>query len=356
MTDVFAIQDDISQAIAEKLRLRLAGDRSFVKRPSESLEAFNLYLKGRYYLQRETPEGISKGKECCELAIAADPNYAQAWCGLALFWWYQGYTGVVPAREASARCLEAMHKALELDERLSLAHSCMGVFKAQQFDWEGSEREFRRALELGSEDYMFWHQYGCWHLMPMGRPDEAIIVMRKALETDPLSPFLHFSLGVAYFAARKYDQSIEQYRNALELDPHYGSAHLWLAFSLMMKGQSDEAAKEIEIAMHLMGRSPLYLGALGLAYGRAARILEAREILAELQDLVQKTYVPPFYFVYIYLGLREIDKCFDWMEKSIEAQDFAIFSIAWFPIFDPLRSHPRYRALLRRMNLIDAPQ
>ena len=268
-----------------------------------------------------------------------------------LYWWYQDYFGAIPARETSARCLEALHKALELDERLSLAHSIMGCLKAQQFDWEGSEREFRRALELGPEDYLFWHQYGCWHLIPMGRPDEAVIVMRKNLETDPLSPFLRFSLGIAYCAARKYDQSIEQYRNGLELDPHYGSTHLWLAYSLLMKGQFDEALKEIKIAIHFMGRSPLCLGALGLAYGRAARIHKAQEILAELQDLAQKTYVPPSYIAYIYLGLGEMDKCFDWLEKSVERQDFTIFILSWFPIFDPLRSDPRYNALLRKMNL-----
>jgi serine/threonine protein kinase/Flp pilus assembly protein TadD len=351
MTDVFAIQDEISQAIAEKLRVHLSGDRPIVKRHTENIEAYNLFLKGRYYNLKGTPESAAKSKEYYEQAIAADPNYALPWFGLAVFYWFLGYMGVLPAKAANAKCREASLRALELDEMLPEAHSIIGVVKAEQFDWKGAESEFRRALELGPDLWDVWWHYSMWYLVPMRRLDEAVVAMRRQLQLDPLSPMLQLALGIAYSMDRQYDRAIEQYRNALDLDPHFGMAYLYLGIALLGAGKSDEGDRAIETVVQLLGRSPHLLGALGFAYARAGRTGEAQRVLAELQDLTHKAYVPPFHFARIHIGLGEMDKALDWLEKAVEEHDSMIFLISIYPLPDPLRSHPRFHALLRKMNL-----
>ena len=188
MTDVFAIQDEISQAIVEKLRVRLAADRPLVKRHTENVEAYNLYLKARYQLFRFTPEGLAKSKEYYEQAIALDPNYALAWHGLAGFYNLLGMYGHMPPKAANAQAEQATRKALQLDDLLAEAHAMMGALRASEFDWKGAELEFSRALELDpkSEDVLRWYDH--YYLGPMKRVDEAVTAFLRAVEMDPLSP------------------------------------------------------------------------------------------------------------------------------------------------------------------------
>jgi tetratricopeptide (TPR) repeat protein len=187
--------------------------------------------------------------------------------------------------------------------------------------------------------------------MPMRRIDEAILAMQSEVELDPLSSMSQSPLGTAYFLARQYDRAIEQYRNALELSPHYGAAHMFLGMTLILLGKPGEGVRAVETGVSLMGRSPLFLAALGSAYAKAGRIGDAQKILAELQALAQKAYVPSFHFALIYMGLGETDKCLDWLEKAIEERDYMAFLLPVHPLFDPIRAHPRYPALIRKMNL-----
>jgi serine/threonine protein kinase/Tfp pilus assembly protein PilF len=350
MTDVFAIQDEISQAIAEKLRVRLSGDRPLVKRYTENVEAYNLYLKGRYQLAKFTAESMAKSKDYYEQAIAIDPNYTLAWSGLADFYHRMGDLGHMPQKAANAQSSRAALKALELDEMLPEAHAMMGVLQADDFDWRGAEREFHRALELDpiSEDARLY--YALFYLAPMRRFEEAIAVSQKALELNPLSPIPQMYLGLNYFISQRYDRAIEQCHNALELDPHYYQAHRLLGASNIEAGKFDEGIQAFEMAVQLSGRVPFDLGMLGRAYAGAGRLGEAQKLLAELQDLAQKTYVLPSSFASIYLGLGSIDKCIDWLERAVNDRETLIASIK-FAFFDSLRSHPRYHALLRKMNL-----
>jgi eukaryotic-like serine/threonine-protein kinase len=351
MIDIFAIQDEISQAIAEKLRVHLSGNRPMVKRRTENMEAYNLYLKGRYYLLKMTPDGIAKGKEYYEQAIAADPDYALPWFGLAVFYYFLGNQGIMPAKAARAKCWAASLKALELDEMLPEAHGMIGVLKATQFDWKGAEAELHRALELGPKVWDVWMHYSFWYLLPMRRLDEAVVTMREALKLDPLSPIAHGVLALTHLMARQFDRGIEQFRNALELNPNYGTAHLYLGMILIYTGKADDGISAVETGVKLMGRSPLFLSLLGAAYALIGRLSDAQKILAELQNLTQKAYVPAFSYAQIYLGLGEIDESFDWIEKAVEEGEFMVFSLPVHPLVDPLRSHPRYHALLRKMNL-----
>ena len=351
LTDVFAIQDEICQAIVDKLRLELAPGRPLVKRYTENVEAYNLYLKGRYHLYRWTPEGSAKSKEYYEQAIAVDPNYALAWHGLASFYFSLGFLGVMPPKAANAQSSQATLKALELDDMLAEAHAMMAVLRASDYDWKGAEREFLRALELDPKSEDVWMNYDYYYLVPMRRLDEAVAASRRALELNPLSPFLHFRLGYRYFLTRQWDRAIEHCRNALELDPHYYPAHLILGVSWVRTGKCGEAVRAMETAAQLAARSPFVLGILGSTYARAGRVGQARKLIAELQELAQKTYVHPYCFMTIYFGLGEIDTGFEWFEKAVDERDSWILHILVHPAFDPLRSDPRYPALLRKMNL-----
>jgi serine/threonine protein kinase/Tfp pilus assembly protein PilF len=351
MTDVFAIQDEISQAIAEKLRVRLSGERGMERLRTEKPEAYNLYLKGRYFFVRLVPESISKCKEYYEQATILDPFYALPWFGLALYYWYLGYEGSLAAKEANAMAREAVLKALELDETLAEAHSFMGVHKTIEFDWNGANLEFQRALELCPRHWDVLYHYSQYGLLPMGRQDEAIAMMQRALETDPLSPILHVMLAYVYMYARKYGRAIEQLHIALELDPYFGLAHQHYSRVLSMTGKYSESIRAGEACVQIMGRGPIYLSALGYAYGRAGQSDEAQRILEELRDLSRNSYAPALSLAEVHLGLGEMDKCLDWLERAVEERESVACLIHVDPTYDPLRTHSRYRALLRKMNL-----
>jgi serine/threonine-protein kinase len=351
LTDVFAIQDEISQAIAEKLRVRLSGGRPLVKRQTENIEAYNLYLMGRYHFLKYTPEGMAKSKEHFEKAIELDPNYALAWFGLAHLYHFLGGIGFMPPKPAKAKCRQATLKALELDKMLPEAHAMMATLQANEYEWKEAELGFRRALELGPESAEVFQLYWTFYLVPMRRWDESIELVRKAIEMDPLSPARQASLGYLYYNMRQYDGAIDQLRKALDLNPHYTFAQMLLGYCYILTGKLDEGIRVCEMAEQLWGRNPPSLGFLGGAYTSAGRIGEAQRLLGELQELAEKAYVPGSYFALIYSGLGEIDKALDWFEKAIEERDVTITAYYVMPMFDPLRSHPRYHALLRKMNL-----
>ena len=351
MTDVFAIQDEICQAIVDKLRVELVAGRPLVKRYTENVEAYNLYLKARNQLWKWTPEGFGKGREYYEQAIAVDPNYALAWFGLAEFYYLLGNFGFMPPKAANAHSSQAALKALELDDMLSEAHAMMGVLRASEFDWKGAEGEFGRALKLDPKSEDVWKWYDYYYLVPMRRLVEAVAASRRAVDQDPLSPFLQWRLSWRYYLTRQWDRAIEQCRYILELDPNYYPGHLSLGVSYVHTGKPDDAIRAFESCAQLSGRIPVCLGVLGWAYAWAGRIGQAQKLLEELQDLAKKAYVSAWSFGFIYAGLGEIDTCFDWFEKAVEERDPMIFHIHVDPTYDSLRSHPRYAALLRKMNL-----
>jgi TolB-like protein/Flp pilus assembly protein TadD len=350
MADAFVIQDEISQAIAERLRLSLAGIRPFGARRTQNMEAYNLYLKARFHLSNFTPESTRKGKEYFEQAVAVDPSYAQPWYGLAGLSLAMGSSGKIPPKTAYMESRRNLLQALALDEMLPEAHSLYGALLVCEYDWKGAEREFGRALELGPEVSDVWNLYGVHYLMPMRRFDEAITATRKAVELNPLSPLLHMSLGARYFFVQQYAQVIEHCSNALELNSNFALAHLWIGFARIRLGEIHDGMRAIETGIELLGRSPLYLGILGHVYALAGRTEEARKFLEQLQTIGPNEYVPAIAFGIIYFGLGEMEKGFDWLEKAVEEQDlFHIFHFGF--LFDPIRPHPRYHALLRKMNL-----
>ena len=335
----------------DKLRVELEAGRPTTRRYPENVEAFNLYLKGRYHLNKFTADSMAKGKGYFDQAIKMVPDYALAWYGLAQYYYALGFTEYTSPKEANAKSSRAALKALELDEMLAEAHAMVAILRGSEFDWEGAAREFRRALELNPKSSEVWSNYDFYYLVPMRRLDEAIALTRKALDLDPLSPFLHWRLGLWHYFAWQWDRAIDQFHNALELDPHYWTAHLFLGDTYIQTGNFDEAIQKIDEATQLTGRNTLALSCLGRAYAAVGRVDEARGLLIQMQELAHKSYVSPYSFAWIYFALGETDKCLDWLEKGIDECESRSIHIHIHPIYDPRHSHPRFKALLRKMNL-----
>ena len=348
MTDVFAIQDEISQAITEKLRARLSGDRQVIKRPTENIEAYNLNLKGRYYRSKLTPDSLAKSKECFEKAIALDPNYAAPWHGLAAIYGTSATMGFSQPRFAIEQSRLPILKALELDNTLPEAHAHLGGMWAVEFDWRGAEREFLRALQLGPSIWDVWYLYSFFYLIPKQRLEEALAAMRKAQELDPLSPVVNANLGYIYMLLKQYDQAIGLCKNALELDSNLPAANTYLGFAHIVKGEQDEAIRICDTIKPSLGRVPVVQGGLGYVYAMAGRIGEAHRILEELQIAARNSYVPAWSFAVIYMGLGETEKAFDWFDKAVEEHSPLILSSSFYMFlnYEHLSSHPRYKALL----------
>ena len=355
MTDVFAIQDEISQAIVEKLRVRLAGDRPLVKRHTENAEAYNLFLRGRHCIHRLTQESLARGKEYLEQAIALDANYALAYTGMAEYYWASAFWGFMVGSEAVRRAKSAALAALKLDDTLAEAHAQLGVARGiGDFDWVGAEQEFRRALELNPASPIVHYYYGLHCLRPMGRLDEELSEARRVVELDPLSARYTANLGYVYDVMGQHDLAIAQHRRAMDLDPSMYMPHSLLAGAYGHMGRFEEATAEAQKACELSGRNARTLGLLAWAYGQAGRRGGARALLKELTTRHRTTYVPPFAMAAAYVGLGKVDQVLEWLEKGIEERDLMIVcSLKYEQVNAPPDAHPRYEALLRKMNLQD---
>jgi serine/threonine-protein kinase len=357
MTDVFAIQDEISQAIVEKLRVRLAGDRRLVKRYTENLAAYDLCLKARYHLLKMTREGREAGRKYCEQAIALDPNYALAYVVLAESNFWSAFWGSTDPREAFARAKSAALEALRLDDTIADAHSALGtVLGSGEFDWHGAEREFCRALELSPSSavvrYDYAWCYAMWFLYPLGRVEQALTEMRRALELDPLDPFYNSLLGHLLHATRRVEAAIVQLKHAIDLDPTFFFPYWFLSIVYVLNGRLDEALAAAEKANELSGADALTMGALGSICGRAGRTAEARQVLEELTARRRLTYVPASALAFLHAGLGDQDEARKWIARGIEERDpIVVTALKSAPTYDVTRSHAAYPALLRKMNL-----
>jgi serine/threonine protein kinase/Tfp pilus assembly protein PilF len=353
MTDVFAIQDEISQAIADKLRVRLVGGRPLAKHYTENLAAYDLCLKARYHLLKATQEGREQARQYCEQAVALDPNYTPAYVGMAEYYCGSAVMGFADPKEVLPRAKSAALEALKLDDTLAEAHSSLGtVLGIWDFDWMGAEREFQLALELNPGSPFIHFEHALYLLRPIGRIQEAMAEAKRALEQDPLEPWFNANLGYLYHAMRQYDLAIAQQRRTIELDPTYFMPHWFLSLTYAQKGQLDQAIAAAEKASELSGRISAALGFLGRFYAMAGRTTEALRILQELEARRRVTYVPPMSLGAVYRGLGDMEKGLEWLARGIEERDpVCVMALKSEPAYDPLRSHPTYRALLRKMNL-----
>jgi TolB-like protein/DNA-binding winged helix-turn-helix (wHTH) protein/Flp pilus assembly protein TadD len=353
-SDIFGLQDEIAREMTTALRLRLTDEeqKRLVRSYTPNAEAYQDYLRGRYFWQK-TGLGLNKGAEYFQQAISKDPRYAQAYDGLADCNILLAVFGFSSPKEAYPMAKEAALKSLEIDGTLPEAHTSLARIKAEyDWDWSGAEREFQRAIEL-NPSYATAYQ---WHgsvLATMGRPEEAMANYRRALELDPLSPIINAALGQAFYYTRQYDRAIEQLQKTLELDPNLGVARAFLALAYLQKSVNEEAIAEFEKQVVTSHGHVWALADLGYAYGVAGRRTEAQKLLDQVNQLSTQEFVPADAMGHIYVGLGEKGKAFEWLEKGYERRSLGLAGVDLKvdPLWDPLRSDPRFADLLRRMNL-----
>jgi serine/threonine-protein kinase len=349
--DILAVQDEISGEIFQKLRLRLTGDhrKRLVKRYTDDTEAYQLYLKGRFYTSKATSEGLHKGIEYFHQAISLDPTYALAYSGLAEA--YYGLSGAhLPPKEAMPKARAAAMKALEIDDTLAEAHASLALVKVfYDWDWTGAETEYRRAIELNPGYASAHHWYG-WYLALMGRLDEATVEMERAQELDPLSLEITADLGLSFFFARQYDRAIAQFRKALEMEQDFIWARFFIAWAEEQQGLIDEAIAEYQRAAEVEN-AMVIKAALGHAYAVGGKRDEAQAVLDELQQLSASKHVSPYDSAIIHTALDEKDKAFACLERAYENRSEALVWLKVDPRLDPLRATPQFIDLLRRVGL-----
>ncbi len=354
LSDIIVIQEEISNAVSQKLRLRPSEEeqKRLTKRYTENPEAHQFYLKGRYLWNRRTAQTLQRAAEYFQQAIEKDPAYALAWAGLADCYGVYSFYGVLSPKEAMPRAKEAVRKALELDDTLAEAHVSAAYAKRSfDWDWSGAEREFKRGIELNPNYATAHHWYGTT-LCAMGRLDEAMVELKRAQESDPLSLIINAEVGRWFYWSRRYDQAIDQLRKTLdEMDPNFGVAHWYLGMAYEQKARYEEALAELQKWSGLSGGDPAAIGALGHIYAVSGKRGEAQKALVKLKELSKSRYVSPYDVAVIYIGLGEKDQALEWLEKAYEDYSAWLLWLNVDPRFDTLHADQRYHDLLCRMGL-----
>lgn len=352
LTDIFAVESEIAKTVAERLQAKLTGTEqdALTARPTNNAEAHQLYLKGRYFWNKRTGAGLKTAIDYFNQAISKDPNYALAYAGLAdAYVLMSGFAAASPS-DSLPKAKAAAQRALEFDSTLGEAHASLAqAFFAYDFNFAEANREFRRAIEL-NPNYATAHQwYAQSGLLILGQFDDAIAEMKRALELDPLSVIINADLGSVFFHARRYDEAIEQLRKTLEMEPGFYYARWNLGQALEVKGLVREAIAEYEKAIAL-NDDPVPLGLLGHLYARIGEKDKALEILQQLHEMSKQSYVSPYNFALIHLGLGQKDETMRFLEKTFEERDgYSIAFIKNDPMLDPLRGDPRFDALVARV-------
>ena len=355
-SDIFTLQAKIARAITKALRLSLSGQENelLARRYTGDPEAYREYLRGRYWWNKRSEDGYNKAIECFQQAIAKDPNYTLAYCGLADCYSMHANYGFMAPREGFSKANDAALKALEMDDGLCEAHVSMGFIKSDYaWDWQGAEKEFRRAIALNASNSTAHQWYG-YVLWKTGQFQESVAEHRRALELDPLSLPANRNLGFAYFMARQYDLAIEQLRKTLEIDPGFVLARDYLGLVYAIIGMHKEAVAECEKAAALVSATPYAFSALGYVYAVCGKKTEALEAAERLHELSRQKYVSPRFAASVYAGLGEKDKAFELLRAAYEDRSLEIGpGMKADPTLDTLRSDPRFRDLLRRIGLSD---
>ena len=346
-TDIFAVQDSISERVTAALKIRLEGREK--KRYTENVEAYQLYMKGRFHGLRLTRGETDKAIEYYNQTIALDPNYALAYVGLVEAYLPMAMTSGMPSWEVLPKAKAAAQKAIELDETLAEAHVALGlIIFWYDWDWQAAERQFMRALEINPNSPEA--RFGYAHLLSNTlRHERAIAEIRRAMELDPLSLRHNAVEGQILFFAGRPDEALERLRQTIDLDPNFWLAQLFISRVYTEKGMHAEAVAAAQKAGDVSGNSQS-IAYRAYALARSGRRAEARALLDELSRLSETTYVPPYNFAVVYNGLGETAKALDHLEKGFAEKDGRMIFLSVEPMWNDLRGDPRFRALLARMN------
>lgn len=355
LSDLLATQREIAAAIADKLKLKLSGNdqKGLTKTFTDNNEAYQSYLRGRFYWNKRTRDGIDNGIAFFQKAIDLDPNFALAYVGLADSYSVMPSYGYMSPAEALPRATTAIQQGLQIDPDLAEAHSTYGLVLASQWRWSEAETEFKRALEIDPKSAESHYKYAIQFLEPVGRFDDAIREMETALELDPLSIPIGANLAGVYVYYHKYDAGLEQAQKVYALDPGHATAIIWLANAYEGKEKYDEAIKLCETSLRSLPDNQDLLLIMGSSYARSGRPEQTRPIISKLENMAKTQYVSFYRIASLYGDLGEKDHAFSALEKAYEEQDWEITRLKVDPFMDALRDDPRYKELLKRINLAE---
>ena len=351
--DILDLQNEVARAIAGEVQAKVTAQEQIRLARSRSVnaDAYDAYLKGRYYYNRFTVDGFSKSIEHFEQAIRLDPNYASAYAGLADALASLEQIGAARPEEVHPKALEAATKALAMDDTLPEAHAAMASVRANDWERSAAEREVRRAIEL-NPGFPLAHLYYSNMLRHLGRREESIVEARRALELDPLSPLTNEELADAHLSARQYDAAIEQYQKTLELYPNQAAPRDSLGWAYVYKRMYDQGMEEIRKSIALYGEDPSLSPELAFIYGMSGRKGEAQKILDRLLSTSKTVPIAAHHFALIYIGMGKKDAAFAWLEKAYEQHSPMMAWLEVDPRFDTLRQEPRFQDLMRRVGLL----
>jgi TolB-like protein/Flp pilus assembly protein TadD len=349
LTDIFAVESEIAKTIAETLQARLTGSEksSIAKTPTVDPQAYELYLKGRFFAEKRTGADLRKSIEYYDQAIAKDPNYPLAYVGLADSHLLLSAYGAISPKEAASPARAALKKALDLDDSLAQAHASSGLLATLEIDLNRAISELERAIQL-NPNYATAHHWLALPLMAIGQLDRAIVEAKRAIDLDPLSLICNSDLGWIYFNARRYDEAEAQARKTLEMDSRFVVAHYYLGEVFQFKGRLNDAIAEYQKAFDL-NHDPFSLAMLGQAYARQGKTDEARKVLTRLTEEAKSRYVSPYAFAVVLTGLGDKAHAIDELERGYDDTGFYISLIKVDPLFDDLRGDPRFEALVQKI-------
>jgi TolB-like protein/Flp pilus assembly protein TadD len=349
LTDIFAVESEIAKTIAETLQARLTGSErsSIAKTPTVNPEAYELYLKGKFFAEKRTGADLRKSIEYYDQAIAKDPNYALAYVGLADSHLLLTAYGAISTKEAASPARAALKKALALDDSLAQAHASSGLLANLELDLNRAITELERAIQL-NPNYATAHHWVALPLMAIGQSDRAIVEGKRAVELDPLSLICNADLAWVYFNARRYDEAEAQARKTLEMDQRFYVAHYYLGEALQFKGKLADAIAEFQTSAE-QNNDPFSFAMLGQAYARQGKTDEARKVLARLREQAKSQYISPYAFAVVLTALGDKAHAIDELEHGYDDTGFYISLIKVDPLFDDLRGDPRFDALVQKV-------
>jgi TolB-like protein/DNA-binding winged helix-turn-helix (wHTH) protein/tetratricopeptide (TPR) repeat protein len=351
-TDIFALEDSLSERVAQSIRLKLTGEetRRFTKRSTERPDAYEAYVKGRYFWNKRTKAGMMKGLEYFRQAIALDPTFAEAYVGVADSYATFGLYAMLPPKEAFPAAKEAARRALAMDDGLAEAHASMG-FIYFYYDWNAVEavKEFQRAL-AENPNYSLAHSWYGENLAALSRFHDADVEAQRAMEGDPLSLIIGSNAGWTYSLAGEGDLAIEVLKKAIDIDPSFPRTHFRLGRAYEQKKSYDLAISELQQAVNLSPGDSCYKGSLGHAYAVSGRQAEARKVLLDLEARLGQPYVPAYAIALVYAGLAENDRAVTWLERAYDDRSTSIAFLKLDPELSGLHSNPRFQQLARRVN------
>jgi TolB-like protein/Flp pilus assembly protein TadD len=349
-SDIVSLQSEIAKDVSTKLKAKLSGaeETKVTKAAAADPEAYQAYLKGRYYWNRRTALNIKKAIEQFKFATDRDPNYALAFVGLADCYAVLNEYAGTPTSETLPQARAFAERALTLDPQLAEPHATLGLISDNTWQWEEAETEFKRAIELNPSYPTAYHWYSIF-LKGAGRNDEAAEMIKKARELDPLSSVIAVNVTRMYQLQNNYEASIENSLKSIELDPNFGPAHQYLGLSYLKVGRNAEAVAELERAVELTNRSAITLGDLGYVYAMTGKQAEADKLIKELEGKYERREGLGQYIAAVYLGLGDKDKAFEWLEKDFQVRNGKLKEVRWQLQFESIFDDPRFKDLMRRM-------